>query len=158
MGNRIASSFVNSLRRSLSGTTLFSQTSANPPLMVSPSDLPGVARAWVSFYGIVPRNQECPIYTKSSNVVGVSANTVAGDYTIEFRPNTFTNVNYMINGSVEADTLIPVSAANTFFVKGSGAGGISQQLTRVRIQTVNTSLSTGHIPAFGRRVNLFVYR
>lgn len=158
MGNRIASSFVNSLRRSLSGTTLLSQTSANAPLMVSPSDIPGVARAWVSFYGIVPRNEECPVYTKSSNVRGVSANNAIGDYTIEFAPNTFTNVNYMVNGSVETDTLIPVSAANTFFIKGSGAGGTSQQLTRLRIQTVNTSLSTGHLPALGRRVNVFIYR
>lgn len=158
MGNRVASSFVNSLRRSLSGTTLFSQTSSNPPLMVDPSELPGVARAWVSFYGIVPAGQECPTYTRSNNIRGVSANSTIGDYTIEFAPNTFTSTNYMVNGSVETDSLIPVSAANTFFIKGSGAGGISQQLTRLRVQTVNTSLSTGHKLAYGRRVNLFFYK
>jgi hypothetical protein len=126
--------------------------------MVDPSELPGVARAWVSFYGLVPRNEECPTYVKSTNIRGVSANTAIGDYTIEIVPDTFYNTDYMITGSIEADSLIPASAANTFYIKGSGAGGTSQQLTKARIQTINTSLSSGHIPAYGRRIKLFFYR
>ena len=157
MGNRIASSFVSSLRRSLSGQTVVSRTSANPPAFVDPLDLPGVARAYVCFDGCAQPGAPCGIYNKSTTIQGVSANDV-GDYTIEFMPNVFTNKNYIVTGSVEVDSTIPVNAANTFFVKGSGVSGLVPTTRKLRIQTINTSLTGGFRPAYARKVHVLVYK
>lgn len=166
MGNRIASSFVQRLRRSSQGTTLVSQTSANPPLFLDPDEIPGIVRAFVVFDGFASANTACTIIKKSTNVVGVTSRDTAtrGDYEIEFQPNTFSNRDYTVVGSVYADSTQSISAANTFFVKGSGysisnfvvAQGIQQSETRINIQTVNLGL-TG-IPAFAKRVSLLFYR
>lgn len=158
MGNDIAALFVNRLRRSLTDQTLVSRTSTTPPEFLYSYDLPGVARAWVSFNGYVQSNRPCPIYNKSSTVQGVSTNSNIGEYTIEFATSAFANSNYLVTGSVESNSLIPQSAANTFFIKGSGALGISQTTRNVRIQTINTSLSIGHIPAYANRINILVYK
>lgn len=156
MGNNIASSFVTSLRRSVSGTTLFSQSSANLPLFLDTLDIPGIPKAWVSFNGMKHAyNSSCSIYNKSVTVAGVSANLNTGEYTIDFIDGAFTNANYIVTGSVESNNSDPVSAATTFFIKGSGAGGTTQTTKRLRIQTVN---SQSNINAFANRVNLVIYK
>lgn len=155
---------VNSLRRSLSGTTLFSQTSTGVPLMVDPTDLPGVAKAFVSFLGFQIPNAPgrlCDIIKKSTNVLAVSTtpnSTARGDYTISFAPGTFPNRDYMVVGSVETDSLDPISAANTFYVKASGASGRTQSPNFLTIQTINTTLTSDRGFAYARRINLIIYK
>lgn len=163
MGNNIASMFVQRLRRSGTGSTLISQTSSTPPLFLYPDEIPGVVRAFVTFNGITPAGNPCEIVKKSTNVVGVSSQTTRGDYLIEFQENTFDNRNYTVVGSVYSDSTQTISAANTFFVKGSGyavAGfvGPGQQQTEkfIRIQTAN--VTTTATPAFASRVSLLFYK
>lgn len=164
MSNAIGSQFVNSLRRSLSGTTLFSQTSSNRPLMVDPTDIPGVARAWVSFRGIqTPNNRACDIINRSTNILAVSTtpgSNLRGDYTIDIAPGTFSNNTYTVVGTVEVNSTDPLSAANSFFVKSSGAplGGLVPTTTRLRIQAINTSLSSNNWHAFAHKINLIFYK
>lgn len=164
MSNAIGSQFINSLRRSVSGTTLYSQTSTNPPLLVDPTNLPGVAKAWVSFKGFTsPNNKACEIVNKSTNVITVSttpSSNLRGDYTIDIAPGTFSNNSYMVVGSVEVNSVDPISAANTFFVKSTGAplGGSNQTTTRIRIQAINTALSSNNWYAYASRINLIFYK
>jgi len=164
MGNNIASAFIQRLRISASGSTLVSQTSATSPLFVDPNELKGVARAYVVFDGIVPAGTVCPIVQKSSYVTGVTAQATRGDYLIGFEPGTFADRNYMVTGSVFANSTNPISAANTFFVKSSGYSqtgfistpGAQWTETSIRIQTVNASVTS--TPAYASRVSLLFYK
>lgn len=163
MGNNVASTFIQRLRRSGTGSTLISQTSALPPLFLYPDEIPGVVRAFVTFDGITPTNTICPIVKKSTNVIGVTSLATRGDYRIEFAPNTFDNRDYTVVGSVYSNSTSNISAANTFFVKGSGYAvtgfsGPGEQQTEqfIRIQTAN--ISTTAIPAYASRVSLLFYK
>lgn len=164
MGNSIASLFVQSLRRSLSGTTVYSQTSANPPLFTDPTTLNGVARAWVSFSGLHRSGQRCTIFNKSTTVVGVTSRGL-GDYEIEFTNNAFTNNEYIVVGSVRSrETVDLLSAANHFFVMDVGTPRtpiVSLTNKNFRIQTVYTTASAGALysgPAWAHKVNLVIYK
>jgi len=163
MGNNIASLLVQRLRRSGTGSTLVSQTSTTPPQFLQPDELKGVARAYVVFDGIVPPNTICPIIQKSSYVTGVTSQASRGDYLIGFETGTFSDRNYMVTGTVFANSTDPISAANTFFVKSSGyaiagfTGAGSQWTDRfIRIQTLNISLTA--TPALASRVSLLFYK
>jgi len=163
MGNNIASTFVQRLRRSGLGTTLVSQTSTTPPLFLDPIDIPGVVRAYVVFDGYTLPNRICNIIKKSTNVNGVTAQSLRGDYLIEFLPGTFSDRDYFVSGNVYADSTDPISAANTFFVKGSGYSmsgfvttGQQQTETFLRIQTLNQTNTA--LPAYARRVSLLFYK
>ena len=161
MGNSIASLFVQSLRKSLSGSTVYSQTSANPPLFTDPTTLNGVARAWVSFSGMHRSGQRCTIFSKSSTVVGVSSRGL-GDYEIEFTNNAFTNNEYLVVGSVRSkETVDLLSAANHFFVMDVGTPKtpiVTLTNKNFRIQTVYATASAGShtspAPSTGRGVKI----
>lgn len=162
MGNRIASSFVGSLRRSLSGTTVYSQTSANEPLFVDPTTLPGVARAWVVFNGLHPAEQECTVYNKSTTVTGVTSKG-GGDYKIGFTSKAFTNSDYIVTGSLKCtERRNLTSAANSFFViDPTYKLGVNLTSTEFRIQTFYSPASAGALysgPAYADRVSLVIYQ
>lgn len=162
MGNSIASSFVESLRRSLSGTTLVSKTSAEPPIFSDPTSLPGVAKAWVKFNGIQSPNTICTILNKSTNVAGVTCRGV-GEYQIGFVNNTFIDTNYIIAGSVTSkERFNLLSAANNFFIMDSGyKPGVVQSNNEFRIQTIYSTASSGAPytgPSYANTVNLLIYK
>lgn len=163
MGNKIASSFVQSLRQSLSGSTVFSQTSANTPLFVDPTSLPGVARAWVSFNGMAAAGTVCEILNKSSNVVAVTSRGM-GDYRIGLAAGTFKNNAYLVTGVVASDSRVNLtSAANSFFVMMPGykTPSVLLNTTQFGIQTLYNTASAGALyqgPAFARRVDLLIYK
>lgn len=162
MGNSIGSSFIQSLRRSLSGTTVFSQTSANVPLFKEPTTLPGVARAWVSFNGYRTAGQPCEILNKSTNVVGVTSQGI-GDYKIELKAGTFSNSNYIITGSISSQERVNLtSAANNFFVMETNyKPGVNLTPTDFRIQTIYSTASAGAVfkgPAYAKTVNLVIFK
>lgn len=162
MGNRIASSFVGSLRRSLSGTTVYSQTSANEPIFVDPTTLPGVARAWVVFSGLHPANQQCTIFNKSTNITGVTSQG-GGDYKIGLAPNAFSNSEYLVTGSLTCRERTDLtSAANSFFVMDpSYRLGVKLLPTEFRIQTIYSTASAGALyrgPALAQKVSLLIYK
>lgn len=162
MGNRIGSLFVQNLRRSLSGTTVVSQTSANAPVFVDPTSLPGSARAWVSFNGYTPAGSQCEIFNRSTNVAGVTSQG-QGDYKIGFRAGAFTNGNYLVTGSVtSSDRVNLTSAANQFFVMDTGyKPGVTLTSTEFRIQTVYSTASAGAVyrgPALAKTVNLVIFK
>jgi hypothetical protein len=162
MGNNIASMLVESLRNSNNNTSLISKTKTFPPEFTLPENIPGVAKAWVSFNGYTPINEQCEIFN-SSNVQTVSCNGL-GQYDIVFKQNTFSNDFYIITGSVYSNSRIPISAANTFYVKCSGNDITSYipNKNSLRIQTLfiptvsGTALTTG--PAHAFRVNLLFYK
>lgn len=166
MGNNIASMLIESLRNSSNDTTLISKTKNNPPEFVFPEDIPGIAKAWVSFGGYVPINESCPIYN-SSNVQTVSCNGV-GQYDIVFSPNTFTNGDYIVTGSVTSNSRVNLSGGNTFFIKSSGASpftdttAIVPNKDSIRIQTLYVNVVSGNTstsgPAYANRVNLMFYK
>jgi hypothetical protein len=166
MGNNIASTFIQRIRNSALGTTLVSQTTAAPPLFLDPTLVPGAARAWVSFDGMVLPNTDCPIITKSSLVESVCSRPTVGEYEITFAAGAFTDNKYLVTGSVFSDRVSPVSAANTFFIKGGGyvavgfvGAGMEPNLRKFRIQTLNTiNVTTSAIPALASRVNLVIYK
>ena len=162
MGNRIGALFVQSLRRSLSGTTVFSQTSANKPLFVDPTSLPGVARAWVRFNGYHPAGQPCEILNKSTNVTGVTSQGV-GDYKIGLTSGAFDNSNYLVTGSVVSRERIDLtSAANNFFIMDTGyKTGVTLTNREFRIQTIYSAASAGAVykgPAYAKTVNLLIFK
>jgi hypothetical protein len=162
MGNYIGSSLIASLRSSLSGSTLLSQTSAEDPRFVDPTTLPGVARAWVKFNGLHPANTQCTIFSKSSNVQGVTSQG-NGDYKIGFNANTFSDVNYIVTGSViSRETRNLTSAANQFFVLDpTYKSGVKLTPTEFRIQTIYSRASASAIyegPAFAHIVNLVIFK
>lgn len=158
MGNTIASFLVQSLRQSLSGTTVVSQTSAFPPLFLPPTDLPGVAKAWVTFDGIVPPNTVCPILNKSSNITTVSSNGI-GDYIVGFSTGTFANSGYVVSGSVHQLNLEPLSSANGFVVRSIAS---LSNLNRLRILTYNSAISGNGVTtsqaAYAGRINLLIHK
>lgn len=158
MGNLIASTLIQSLRQSLSGTTVVSRTSAFPPQFVFSDELPGVAKAWVSFDGIVPVNTVCPILNKSNNITTVSSVGV-GDYIVGFKTGTFANSGYVVSGSVHQLNLQPLSSANGFIVRSITS---LSNLNRLRILTYNTAISgNGQVTsqaAYAGRVNLLIYK
>lgn len=174
MGNELGATFIEGLKNSEIDTTLLSKK-ANIPEFVFPSDLPGVARAWVVFNGIVPdpvtnKFYPCEILNKSSNVVGVSSGVTPngitpniGEYYIALKNGTFENTNYIVTGSITTNTLNPISAANTFFIKGSGSDLSSQNytptVTSFKIQTYYSTfngLSSRY--AFANKVSLIMYK
>ena len=162
MGNRIGALFVQSLRRSLSGTTVFSQTSANKPLFVDPTSLPGVARAWVSFNGYQPAGAQCQILNKSTNITGVTSQGF-GDYKIGVAAGTFVNNNYLVTGSITSRERVDLtSAANNFFVMDTGyKAGVTLTNTEFRIQTIYSTASAGAVfsgPAYAKTVNLVIFK
>jgi len=174
MGNELGATLIESLKNSNLNTTLLSKQS-NIPLFVDPSELPGVARAWVVFNGIVPnpvtnKNYPCEILSKSSNVIGVSSGVTTtgitpniGEYYITLNQNTFTDNNYIITGSITTNTQDPISAANTFFVKNSGSDlssrNYSPTLTSFKIQTFySTFTSNSSRYAYADKVSLLLYK
>jgi hypothetical protein len=158
MGNTIGSFLIQSLRQSLSGTTIVSQTSTTPPVFVQPTDLPGSAKAWVSFDGIVPPNTVCNILNKSANITTVSANGL-GDYIVGFTTGTFANSGYVVGGSVHQLNLEPLSSANGFIVRSIAS---LSNLNRLRILTYNSAISSNGFvttqAAYAGRVNLIIYK
>jgi hypothetical protein len=162
MGNNIASMLVESLRGSSNNTTLVSKTKNIPPEFVLPENIPGVAKAWVSFNGYTAFNEQCEIFN-SSNVATVSCNGL-GQYDVVFKQNTFFNDFYIVTGSVYSNSRIPISAANTFFVKNTGADitSFTPNKNGLRIQTLfvppisGTTLTSG--PAHAFRVNLLFHK
>lgn len=164
MSNYIGASFIESLRRSKSDTTVVSKTCAFPPVFVNIDDLPGVAKSWVVFNGITPPGSLCQIYNKSTNVANVSC-TSTGLYTITFAPSTYFNGNYIVTGSLLFNSNNnPVSAANTFYVAGSAShiGGFNPRTQAFRIQTLYVPVvsGSGYVsgPAFANRVSLLIYK
>lgn len=163
MGNNVASMLIESFRKSSQNTTLVSNTSATLPSFTLPEDLPGVAKAWVNFDGQVLVNEQCVIYNKSTNIHTVSCSNI-GEYNVVFKPNTFTNGNYLITGSVATNTRFPISAANNFYVKSSGTGVNSGPPSKngVKIQTLYVPVVSGSAdttgPAFAHRVHLMFYK
>lgn len=162
MGNRIASAFIQSLRSSLTGTTVYSQTSADRPLFVDPTTLPGVARAWVTFSGMHQAGQRCTILSSSTNIEGVTARGV-GDYRIGFRTNTFGVTGYVVTGSIVCrDRLNPVSAANSFFIMDPAfRSGVRYNTSEVAIQTYYAPASAGVLytgPAYANIVSLAFFK
>lgn len=174
MGNELGATLIESLKNSELNTTLLSKQS-DIPLFVFPEDLPGVARAWVVFKGIVPnpstnKNFPCEIFKKSSNVIGVSSGVTPtgitpniGEYYITLKNGTFEDTNYIVTGSITTNTLNPISAANTFFLKNSGSDLSSQNytptVTSFKIQTFYSTfnnLSSRY--AFADKVSLIMYK
>ena len=172
--NALGASFIESLRNSDLDTTLLSKQD-NKPVFIDPSTLPGVAKAWVVFRGIVPnpvtnKNYPCEILNKSSNVIGVSSGVTTpgvtpniGEYYITLENGTFTNNNYIITGSITTNSLDPLSAANTFFVKNSGSDlssrNYSPTLSSFKIQTFySTFTSNSSRYAYADRVSLLIYK
>lgn len=165
MGNDVGSQLIETYRRSKNDTTLVSKTSANLPVFTPFQDIPGVARAWVMFEGQIDfqLTNECNILN-SLNVTSVSSTRV-GEYDIRFANNAFTNGNYIITGSVTSNSTIPMSAANTFYVKssGHGAGSFPPNRNSVRIQTLHIPASSNApgqstLPAQANRVQLMFYK
>jgi hypothetical protein len=154
MGNSIGSMLVQSLRSSTLSSTLVSQTSAYPPSFVNIDELPGVARAYVAFEGIVSNNTVCRIINKSSNITTVSSIGM-GDYLIGFKTNTFSNSGYLIAGSVGNTNLTPISSADAFYPIYYGSPTCTS--SRARIKTINNVTLSGS-PAYAGRVNLLFYK
>jgi len=172
--NALGASFIESLRNSDLDTTLLSKQD-NKPVFIDPSTLPGVARAWVVFNGIVPnpltnKNYPCEIFNKSSNVIGVSSGVTTtgitpniGEYYISFKQGTFENNNYIVTGSITTNTLNPISAANTFFIKNSGSDfssfNYAPTVTSFKLQTFySTFTSNSSRYAYADRVSLLIYK
>lgn len=174
MGNELGATLIESLKNSNLNTTLLSKQ-ANIPLFVDPTELPGVARAWVVFDGITPnpvtnRNYPCTVLKSSSNVVGVSSgvalpgiNPHVGEYYIALKQDTFTDLNYIVTGSITSNSTNPISAANSFFVKDLGSdfsvANYSPTLTSFKIQTMYTTFNANSSRyAYASRVSLVLYK
>lgn len=163
MGNNVASMLIESFRRSKQDTTLVSNTSSNPPSFLLPEDIPGIAKAWVLFDGQVIVGEQCTMFNKSTNIHTVSCSNI-GEYRVVFKPNSFTDGNYVITGSVASNTRFPISAANTFYIKSSetGVGSAPPSRNGVSIQTLYVPFVSGSAdttgPSFAHRVHLLFYK
>jgi hypothetical protein len=162
MGNYAASSLIESFRNSAQSTTLISNTNSTPPSFTLPEDIPGIAKAWVTFIGHVGVGQECQILKNSSHIHTVSCSNL-GQYDVIFKGGAFNNGGYTVIGSLMSNSNIPLSAANTFFVKTTAiAGGVVPTKDRVRIQTIHvpTLSSAGNVTgaANAYRVDLLFYK
>jgi hypothetical protein len=179
MGNELGATLIERLKNSELDTTLLSKQD-NPPVFIDPTELPGVARAWVVFKGIVPnpspKNFPCQILKKSSNVIGVSSGVqptaitpTVGEYYIALAPGTFTDIDYLVSGSITPNTNTSVtpsnaiSAANTFFLKNSGTDltsfNYAPTLTSFKIQTFYSTFNTvSSRYAYADKVSLILYK
>lgn len=137
MSNRIVSEFAEQLRNSSFSQTLCTQTGSIKPLMVNFEQIPGVARAFVTFEGWKRPVGFTSIIRRSHNISRI-VYLGTGKYLIEFPANTFQSTNYIPNGSLSRTSLTGADSFNFVF---QNAGGSPPALTSITVQTFTTVIT-----------------